>query len=132
MIHLTIWTNTLLTEQAEGVLAGATQPHRLIVAEQPPDDLAKASRNTRILEADVAFGQPYPEDLIASSRLRWVHISRWIFPVRHTRVARGTRCAEYPAYQKFRSFLRTVCPTRYGISARRGQATLSGIWPTAE
>jgi len=57
------------------VLAGATQAHRIIVAEQPPDVAAKASRNTQILEADVGFGQPDPEDFIASSRLRWVHIS---------------------------------------------------------
>ena len=58
MIRLTIWTNTPLTEEAEGVLAGATQAHRLIVAERPPDVLAKPSRNAQILDADIAFGQP--------------------------------------------------------------------------
>jgi phosphoglycerate dehydrogenase-like enzyme len=75
MPSLTIWTNARLTEQGRGVLVGATQEHRLIFAEQSSDVTAEAGRNTQVLGADIAFGQPEPKDLITSSKLRWVHIS---------------------------------------------------------
>jgi phosphoglycerate dehydrogenase-like enzyme len=75
MPRLTIWTNALLTEEARRALAEATQNHRLIIAEQPPDVLAKAERDPEVSMANVVFGQPDPVDLIASEHLRWVQIS---------------------------------------------------------
>jgi phosphoglycerate dehydrogenase-like enzyme len=73
MTSLTIWTNARLTEQGRDVLTGAIQSHRLIFDEQSSEATAKAGREAQ--EADIVFGQPDPKDLIASSKLRWVHIS---------------------------------------------------------
>jgi phosphoglycerate dehydrogenase-like enzyme len=75
MTSLTIWTNARLTEQGRGVLTGATQAHRLIFDEHPLGSTTKGHTKTQVLEADIVFGQPDPKDLIASSKLRWVHIS---------------------------------------------------------
>jgi phosphoglycerate dehydrogenase-like enzyme len=75
MTSLTIWTNARLTEQGRGVLTGATQAHRLIFDEQALDSTTNGHTKTQVLEADIVFGQPDPKDLIASSKLRWVHIS---------------------------------------------------------
>jgi phosphoglycerate dehydrogenase-like enzyme len=73
MTSLTIWTNARLTEQGRGVLAGATQSHRLTFDEPPSEPTAGTRRQAQ--EADIVFGQPDPKDLIASAKLRWVHIS---------------------------------------------------------
>jgi len=73
MTSLTIWTNARLTEQGIGVLAGATRSHRLIFDQQSSEVTANARRKAQ--EAEIVFGQPDPQDLVASSRLRWVHIS---------------------------------------------------------
>jgi phosphoglycerate dehydrogenase-like enzyme len=75
MTRLTIWTNALLTDDARHALIEATHDHSLVVAEQPQDVLAKGERDTGVLKADVAFGQPDPADLVASQQLRWVQIS---------------------------------------------------------
>ena len=73
MTSLTIWTNARLTEQGRDVLTGAIQAHRLIFDEESSEPTASPHRQAQ--EADIVFGQPDPKDLIASSKLRWVHIS---------------------------------------------------------
>lgn len=75
MTRLTIWTNALLTDDARHALTEATQDYDLVIAGQPADVLAKGERDTQVLKADVAFGQPDSADLIASQQIRWVQIS---------------------------------------------------------
>jgi phosphoglycerate dehydrogenase-like enzyme len=75
MTSLTIWTNARLTEQGRGVLTEAIQAHRLIFDDQSTGAATNDRRNAQVLEADIAFGQPDPKDLVDSSRLCWVHIS---------------------------------------------------------
>ena len=75
MTRLTIWTNALLTDEARRALTEATQAHRLLIAEQPPDVLAKADRDPGVSGANVVFGQPDPADLVDSEHLNWVQIS---------------------------------------------------------
>jgi phosphoglycerate dehydrogenase-like enzyme len=70
-----IWTNLPLTDQAAAYLIGETEGHELIVVPPGSDVLEVGTVDPRLKESDIAFGQPNPEDLLSSSRLRWVHIS---------------------------------------------------------
>jgi phosphoglycerate dehydrogenase-like enzyme len=73
---LTIWTNSFFSPEATLLLETGTRGHRLVVsrfasasalqAGQPDDDL---------LSADIAFGQPDPENCLRNSQLRWVEVS---------------------------------------------------------
>jgi phosphoglycerate dehydrogenase-like enzyme len=65
---LVIWCNAKLTDAARALLVEGTRGHRLVI---PATDAEAAA----LAEADVAFGQPDPERLIALPRLRWVHLS---------------------------------------------------------
>lgn len=60
MTALTIWCNASLGEPARALLREGTRAHRLVES---------------LTEADVLFGQPDPEKLLAAPRVRWVHVS---------------------------------------------------------
>jgi phosphoglycerate dehydrogenase-like enzyme len=69
--NLTLWTNASLPESAIELLRTATAAHRLVLA----SDWNDADAKTALQEADVAFGQPDPQAVITSERLRWIHIT---------------------------------------------------------
>jgi phosphoglycerate dehydrogenase-like enzyme len=71
---LTIWCNAQLTDTATQLLIDGTRDHRLIFGEQI-SNLSKAAPDSRVAEADVAFGQPDPEQMITHSNIRWMHIT---------------------------------------------------------
>jgi phosphoglycerate dehydrogenase-like enzyme len=60
---LTIFCNISLGQAALALLAQETAGHHLLTAQ---NDFS---------QADVAFGQPEPEQVIASPRLQWIHLS---------------------------------------------------------
>jgi phosphoglycerate dehydrogenase-like enzyme len=63
---LTIWCNRPFPEPALQLLREGTRDHRLVVSASAPDPSFD--------EADVAFGQPDPEQLLRSRRLGWAHL----------------------------------------------------------
>jgi phosphoglycerate dehydrogenase-like enzyme len=73
---LVIWSNANLPDGARARLVDGTRAHRLVipVAELVAPGVAGAADPT-LAEADVAFGQPAPAQLLATTRLRWVHLS---------------------------------------------------------
>lgn len=75
MSTFTIWTNAFLTDSAEELLVRATTSHRLIIAGKTEHVLDVGPSDPRILEAEILFGQPDPEAIIRSSKLRWLHLS---------------------------------------------------------
>src|ERR1700737_351265 len=75
MSTFTIWTNAFLTDSAEELLVRATTLHRLIIAGKTDHVLDVGPSDPRILEAEVVFGQPDPEAIVRSSKLRWLHLS---------------------------------------------------------
>jgi phosphoglycerate dehydrogenase-like enzyme len=75
MSTFTIWTNAFLTDSAGELLVRATRSHRLIIAGKTDHVLDVGPSDPRILEAEVVFGQPDPEAIIRSSKLRWLHLS---------------------------------------------------------
>jgi phosphoglycerate dehydrogenase-like enzyme len=75
MQGFSIWTNLRLTDQAKSYLVQETKNHQLIVSPPGEDVLQEGTRDPRLRESDIAFGQPNPEDLQNNSRLTWAHIS---------------------------------------------------------
>jgi len=75
MEGFSIWTNLRLSDQAEAYLIRETKGHRLTIVSPGDDVLQVGTIDHRLRDSDIAFGQPNPEDLENSSRLRWAHIS---------------------------------------------------------
>jgi len=76
MQRLHIWCNQILPPSAREALERGLAGHQISYAEKssrvnldtsPPDQVLR--------ESDVAFGQPDPRDIIASPRLKWIHLS---------------------------------------------------------
>ena len=72
MQGFSIWTNLRLTDQAKTYLVQETKNHQLIISPPGEDVLQEGITDPRLRESDIAFGQPNPDDLRNSSRLRWV------------------------------------------------------------
>jgi phosphoglycerate dehydrogenase-like enzyme len=76
MDPLVIWSNAHLPEAARARLVEGTRAHRLVIPSSghvAPS--GSGAVDPALAEADVAFGQPHPEQLLAAPRLRWVHLS---------------------------------------------------------
>jgi phosphoglycerate dehydrogenase-like enzyme len=76
MDRLVIWCNAQLPETARALLEDGTRAHGLTI---PAAGLVAPSGSgvvdPALAAADVAFGQPEPAQLLATPRLRWVHLS---------------------------------------------------------
>ena len=73
---LTIWTNAQFPDAARTQLIEGVAPHRLIFSTQlSAFNLAKAAPDPALHEADIAFGQPDPDSVLTSPRLRWTHLT---------------------------------------------------------
>jgi phosphoglycerate dehydrogenase-like enzyme len=73
---LVIWCNADLPPEARARLVAETRTHRLVV---PSAGLVAAGGagvvDPELAGADVAFGQPAPTQLLATTGLRWLHLS---------------------------------------------------------
>jgi phosphoglycerate dehydrogenase-like enzyme len=72
---LTIWCNAGLDADSAAALHRGVQPHRLIVSTASASNLVAGGADPQLEQADIAFGQPDPQQLIALPNLRWVHIT---------------------------------------------------------
>jgi len=76
MDRLLIWCNAQLPDAARTRLEEGTRAHRLVI---PKAGLVAPSGggvlDPALAEADVAFGQPEPTQLVETPRLRWVHLN---------------------------------------------------------
>jgi phosphoglycerate dehydrogenase-like enzyme len=73
---LNIWCNVRLSDASRSRLRDAIAPHTLLVPEAlPGHHLSRGEPDPQLAEADVAFGQPDPQQVIDHPRLRWVHLS---------------------------------------------------------
>ena len=73
---LTIWSNMKLPAELQTRLIERLQPHRLIqAADATPNNLAHASADPGLEQADAAFGQPDPNQIMRLPRLKWVQLS---------------------------------------------------------
>jgi phosphoglycerate dehydrogenase-like enzyme len=73
--QLTIWCNVRLPEKALAALKAGTSAHKLLLSDIKVGNLQSGAIDPLLAEADVAYGQPQPEQIINSRRLKWVHLS---------------------------------------------------------
>ena len=77
-MSLTVWTNHQLRPEAHELLAAglAQAGHRLMLsAGASRSVLTLGNADPALAEADVAYGQPAPDDIRRSPRLKWVALS---------------------------------------------------------
>lgn len=73
--RLTIWCNVRYPQPAMDLLREGTAAQRLVFAAAPKaSNLVGGAPDPLLDEADVAFGQPDPEQVRTLPRLRWVHL----------------------------------------------------------
>jgi phosphoglycerate dehydrogenase-like enzyme len=73
---LTIWCNARFPEPATRELQQGVKPHRLIApAAQEASNLVSGSSDPLLAQADIAFGQPDPKQIVELPRLRWIHLT---------------------------------------------------------
>jgi phosphoglycerate dehydrogenase-like enzyme len=73
--QLTIWCNAGISDSAMAELRAGTEGHRLVFAGQKTGNLASGGHSPELVDADVAFGQPDPDQSMTLSGLRWVHLT---------------------------------------------------------
>jgi phosphoglycerate dehydrogenase-like enzyme len=70
-----IWTNTPLPDSSLNRLRAGIGPNRLLISNQLTNILKAAGPDPLLADADIAFGQPDPDQLLALTRLKWIHLS---------------------------------------------------------
>lgn len=76
MSRLRIWCNQVLPHDCRSLLDFGLEGHELVFARCPSaTNLLTPEPDDAIGHCDVAFGQPDPQDVITSRRLKWVHLS---------------------------------------------------------
>ena len=74
--NLSIYCDTRLGETAMRLLGEGVAPHKIVVPQRPVSSvLAKGEPDKALATANVAFGQPDVSSVLASKRLRWVHLT---------------------------------------------------------
>lgn len=93
---MTVWTSLRLSDDAFARLKQDVLPHHAVVAKAAEaSNLVSAATDAACRSADIAFGQPSVDDVLASNSLRWVHLSSAGYtrfdrpPIRAALLARG-------------------------------------------
>jgi phosphoglycerate dehydrogenase-like enzyme len=73
--ELTIWCNARFPESETAELEAGVRPHRLLRLDENASNLTAGGPSELLAEADVAFGQPDPDQVKSLANLRWVHLT---------------------------------------------------------
>jgi phosphoglycerate dehydrogenase-like enzyme len=74
-IMLTIWTNARLPDTSIERLRAGVAPDRLIVSENLTSNLGTTAADPLLAEADIALGQPDPQQLLKPLKLKWIQLT---------------------------------------------------------
>ena len=75
-MNLTVWTNQDLEPAKLKWLQDQIAPHTLVVSNASKvNNLSAGGQDQTCTHADIAFGQPSVEDLLAPNSLKWIHIT---------------------------------------------------------
>ena len=77
---LTIWCNARVPTEAKVSLRAGIGENRIIFADETTSAATVGANTVAVLsplpaDADIAFGQPDPVEVMGSERLRWVHLN---------------------------------------------------------
>jgi phosphoglycerate dehydrogenase-like enzyme len=75
MKPLKIWTNADLSADALACLRTGIAPHELVFAQEATGNLSAGGPSAELVGCDIALGQPDPDQVIALTELKWVHIT---------------------------------------------------------
>ena len=73
--QLTVWCNTTLPPDAIEQLRDGLAPHRLLLSQKQTYNLGVSEGDPALEQAEVAFGQPNPQQVMKLGKLRWVHLT---------------------------------------------------------
>lgn len=72
----TIWTNAEFPKNVAAELESRLSPHRLVYASELSSlNLTGSGADPLLNQADIAFGQPLPDQVIQLQQLRWIHLT---------------------------------------------------------
>ena len=87
---LTIWTNVKFPDACLERLTKGAGSHRIVrSAAASANNLAAGSVDPLLEQADIAFGQPDPDQIIGQPRLRWVQLTTAGYTTMTRQPARG-------------------------------------------
>jgi phosphoglycerate dehydrogenase-like enzyme len=72
---LTIWSNAQLPPAVEAELIAGVGRNRLVFSQARAGILTSTGPDPLLAEADIAFGQPDPEQVLNLPRLKWIHLT---------------------------------------------------------
>ncbi len=72
---MTIWCNADVGDDAIEVLRNGVGNHRLLLAGEQTNNLAATGPNPLLNDAEIAFGQPDPQQAMELGGLRWIHLT---------------------------------------------------------
>lgn len=76
MANFPVYADLLLPERAARLLKEGISPREVLFSQKPAGSaLIRAEADARFVTAEIAFGQPDEAAVLASERLRWIHIS---------------------------------------------------------
>jgi phosphoglycerate dehydrogenase-like enzyme len=70
-----IWTNAHLPEENLQQLRQGVGAHEVVFAQAVASNLIGGRQDPRCRDADIAFGQPDPADVVSSMRLAWIQLT---------------------------------------------------------
>jgi phosphoglycerate dehydrogenase-like enzyme len=74
--HFTIWCDGSFPSNTMQTLRRSVEPHRLVFPATVSGSILKTSGPDPLLEtADIAFGQPDPDQILRSTRLKWIQLT---------------------------------------------------------
>ena len=71
----TVWTNVVLSASEEAWLREKVAPYDLVIDASGVNNLTAGAGDPRAREAEILFGQPAVDDLLASKNTKWMHIT---------------------------------------------------------
>jgi phosphoglycerate dehydrogenase-like enzyme len=75
-VPLTIWFNAGLPDSAMSILQSGVVPHRLLFAAQRnASNLTPGVHDPLLDQADIAYGQPDPQQIVETPRVKWIHLT---------------------------------------------------------
>ena len=72
---LTIWFNAHVPESTLDRLRTAIAPNQLLISSNRTGNLAAGGPDPLLAQADIAFGQPDPDQLLSIPKLKWIQIT---------------------------------------------------------
>src|SRR5580765_7769142 len=73
---LTIWSNAAFPQPATEKLLAAMKVYRFVISKQSQEsNLVSSGEDPDLPNADVAFGQPDPDQAMICPKLKWIHLT---------------------------------------------------------